>query len=241
MFLKIESQAVHALYESMVVMKRILVIGSQGTIGSALVNELALENTVHTISRDQCDYSEQTLAQLAREIKEQGSLQQIYCCIGVLHNDFVSPEKRMASLDAEKLSEYFYINSILPALCLKCFSPLLDKTQNSQFVLLSAMVGSIEDNQLGGWYGYRSSKAALNMLSKTASIELGRTNKHASVAVIHPGTTRGDLSKPFASGISKEKYYSAEESAQRIVAVADDLTPSNSGQFFNWDGSNLPW
>ena len=222
-------------------MKKILVIGSNGTIGRALVAALEQRNTVLQINRDNCDYSEHALSQMVKVMAEQGSLQQIYCCIGVLHNNFLSPEKRMAQLEESRLAEYFYINSILPALCLKAFSPLLDRTQNSQFLLLSAMVGSIKDNQLGGWYGYRSSKAALNMLTKTASIELRRTNKNASAVVIHPGTTKGNLSKPFAAGIAEHKYYSAQESAHRIIAVANKLTPSESGQFFNWDGSNLPW
>lgn len=222
-------------------MKNTLVIGSQGTIGSALCMALADTCAVHSISRENCDYSEAALDGAAREIAEHGPLQQIYCCIGVLHNDVLSPEKRLAQLETEKLNEYFRINSVLPALCLRYFSALLDKKRNSQFILLSAMVGSIQDNKLGGWYGYRSSKAALNMLAKTASIELARSNKSASVAVIHPGTTKGSLSKPFAEGVDKDKYYSAEQSAQRIIEVANGLKPEQTGQFFNWDGSNLPW
>jgi NAD(P)-dependent dehydrogenase (short-subunit alcohol dehydrogenase family) len=118
---------------------------------------------------------------------------------------------------------------------------LLDKSEPSQFAFLSAMVGSIGDNRLGGWYGYRSSKAALNMIVKTASIEVSRSNKMAAFAVIHPGTTIGSLSKPFASGIPKNKYYTAEQSASRILSLTESLTPEQSGSFFNWDGSHLPW
>ena len=103
------------------------------------------------------------------------------------------------------------------------------------------MVGSIEDNQLGGWYGYRSSKAALNMMIKTASIEMKRINKKACLATIHPGTTIGPLSKPFAGGVSEDKYYSAEQSANRIFELTKTLIPQQTGSFFNWDGTHLPW
>ena len=222
-------------------MKRTLVIGAQGTIGRALVSNLKECTKVSSLSQKNCDYRSESLDQAAAEIAQGGMVQQIYCCIGVLHNQDLSPEKRLAHLESETLAEYFRINSILPALCVKYLSPLLDKSQYSQFVVLSAMVGSIGDNKLGGWYGYRSSKAALNMLVKTASVELARTNKKASIVVVHPGTTKGSLSKPFAAGISKDKYYTAEESAQRIIAIADTLTPQQSGQFFNWDGSTLEW
>ena len=235
------SQAIHIHYETILLMKKTLVIGSQGSIGRALCIALEQNSDVYTISRKSCDYSEAALKEIAQDIARKGSLQQIYCCIGVLHNDILSPEKSLAQLEAEKLIEYFRINTVLPALCLKYFSPLLDKNQDSQFVLLSAMVGSIEDNKLGGWYGYRSSKSALNMLAKTAAIELTRSNKKASVVVIHPGTTQGDLSKPFASSITKDKYYTAEDSAQRVIDVANNLSSQQTGQFFNWDGTNLAW
>jgi len=222
-------------------MKRILVIGAQGTIGGALVSNLKECSKVSSLSQENCDYRPESLDQAAEHIAQDGMVQQIYCCIGVLHNQDLSPEKRLAHLEPETLAEYFRINSILPALCIKHFSPLLDKSQHSQFVVLSAMVGSIGDYKLGGWYGYRSSKAALNMLVKTASVELGRTNKKASIVVVHPGTTKGGLSKPFAASVSKDKYYTPEQSAQRIIAIANSLRPEQSGQFFNWDGSTLEW
>jgi NAD(P)-dependent dehydrogenase (short-subunit alcohol dehydrogenase family) len=103
------------------------------------------------------------------------------------------------------------------------------------------MVGSIGDNGLGGWYGYRSSKAALNMLVKTAAIEVARQNKRAALVCMHPGTTKGPLSKPFSSGVSEDKYYTPEQSAQRIIEVAQSLSPQNNGEFYNWDGSIIPW
>lgn len=222
-------------------MKRALIIGSNGTIGSALNCLLAKSFNLHTINRTNSDYSEESLKSLAGELKKEGDFDLIICCVGVLHNELVAPEKRLSQLDSNKLAEYFRINTIIPALCLQAFAPLLSKTRASNFTFLSAMVGSISDNALGGWYGYRSSKAALNMMVKTASVELARTHKTSALAVIHPGTTQGPLSKPFAGGVSKDKYYTPEQSAQRILAVSESLTPKQTGSFFNWDGRILPW
>ncbi len=225
--------------------KNALVIGSQGTIGCALVEQLKGDYQVSELSRLNCDYSEAALFAHAERLSEHGTFDLIICCVGVLHNDLLSPEKRINQLDAEKLLEYYRINAVLPGLCLKYFTPLLkrqgEESATSCFVVLSAMVGSIEDNRLGGWYGYRSSKAALNMLVKTTAIEIGRVNKNAVLVSMHPGTTIGPLSKPFASRVSKDKYYSPEESAARIVTVAQSLSAASNGCFFNWDGSELPF
>ena len=223
-------------------MKRVLVIGASGTIGSALnMRLIGLGYEVETITQEQTDYSESSLKAQYERLKQGGVFTMIFCCIGTLHNHIVAPEKRLGQLNEQALSEYFRINTVLPALCLRFFYKLLDKEKPSKFVFLSAMVGSIGDNSLGGWYGYRSSKAALNMMVKTASIEVGRTNKQACLAVIHPGTTQGPLSKPFAGSVSKDKYYTPEESAERIATLTYSLKPDQTGQFFNWDGSNLPW
>lgn len=222
-------------------MKRALIIGSSGTIGSALYNLMEANNELYTISQTDTDYSDESLFALSAELKEKGDFHTIICCIGVLHNDVVAPEKRLSQLNSDTLSEYFRINTILPTMCLKAFAPLLSKHEPSRFTFLSAMVGSIGDNALGGWYGYRSSKAALNMMVKTASVELARTHKKAAVAVIHPGTTQGPLSKPFSSGINRDNYYTPEQSATRILEITESLQPVNTGSFYNWDGSELPW
>lgn len=221
--------------------KKTLIIGANGTIGSALVTRLSDNGQLYTLSRDNTDYSEKSLEEHSARLRLEGPFTSIICCIGVLHNSRVMPEKRLSKLSQATLEEYFLVNTILPALCLKHFTGLLDKKQPSQFVALSAMVGSIADNELGGWYGYRSSKAALNMMIKTASIEVARNNRVACLAVIHPGTTRGELSKPFAGGVSKDKYYSAAQSAERIWTLTQGLQAEQTGSFFNWNGSELPW
>ena len=223
-------------------MKKILVIGANGTLGSAIMSYLQqLNYDVVALTQETTDYSEQSLQAHYESLKQSGAFEMIFCCIGTLHNEIVTPEKRLGQLNEQALSEYFRINTVIPSLCLRFFHPLLSKERPSKFIFLSAMVGSIGDNSLGGWYGYRSSKAALNMMIKTASIEVKRTNKAACLAVIHPGTTQGPLSKPFSAGVSKDKYYTPEQSAQRIVNLTVELTPDQTGQFFNWDGSNLPW
>jgi len=222
-------------------MTKALLIGSNGNIGNAIKNKLSDNYELHVLSQNDTDYSDSSLQEWAVKFKQQAPFRLIICCIGTLHNELVFPEKRLSDLNQTALAEYFRINTILPAICLRFFAPLLDSQLPSRMVFLSAMVGSIGDNKLGGWYGYRSSKAALNMMVKTASIEIARTNKAASIVVVHPGTTQGPFSKPFSSGISKEKYYTPELSAERIITLAESLTSEQTGQFFNWDGSNLPW
>lgn len=221
--------------------QRALVIGSNGVIGQAIVAQLQASYELYTLSRGNCDFTDETLATKAVEYRQQGSFDLIICCVGVLHNERLQPEKRLSQLNADRLSEYFLINSILPALCIKHFAGLLNKTKPSVFLTLSAMVGSISDNKLGGWYGYRASKAALNMLVKTASIEIARQNKLACIASVHPGTTQGKLSKPFSSRVAPSNYYSPEQSANRIIELSTSLNAELSGGFFNWDTSQIPW
>ncbi|MCL4409520.1 MAG: SDR family NAD(P)-dependent oxidoreductase [Gammaproteobacteria bacterium] len=151
------------------------------------------------------------------------------------------PERRIEQLSAEQLQAYFLTNATLPILLLQALKPLLPKNKPAYVAQLGAKVGSISDNHLGGWYGYRASKAALNMLFRTAAIEFKRTHKQLSLAVIHPGTTDTELSKPFQQRLPADKLYSAELSAQRILQVIADLTPENSGSFYFWDGEKIPY
>ncbi|RUO18883.1 SDR family NAD(P)-dependent oxidoreductase [Aliidiomarina haloalkalitolerans] len=151
------------------------------------------------------------------------------------------PERRIEQLSAEQLQAYFFTNATLPILLLQALKPLLPKNKPAYVAQLGAKVGSISDNHLGGWYGYRASKAALNMLFRTAAIEFKRTHKQLTLAVIHPGTTDTELSKPFQQRLPADKLYSAQLSAQRILQVIADLTPENSGSFYFWDGEKIPY
>lgn len=162
-------------------------------------------------------------------------------CVGLLHDGQQQPEKALRQITAENLLNYFKVNSVGPALLAKHLLPLLKHGKPSLLATLSAKVGSIGDNRLGGWYGYRASKAALNMLLKTAALEYARRSPHTIVVMLHPGTTDTRLSKPFQRGVLPEKLFSPERTVSQLLDVLEKLTPEDSGEFFSWDGSRLPW
>ena len=149
------------------------------------------------------------------------------------------PEKTFKNIEFEFAKKNFLINSIGPALLIKHFAPLLDKEEKSVFASLSAKVGSIDDNNYGGWYSYRASKAALNQLIKTTSIEMKVRNKKAIIIALHPGTVKSDLSKPFQK--TNLKIQNPEESATHLVKIINSIDQSQTGKFFNWDGSEIAW
>ncbi len=162
-------------------------------------------------------------------------------CVGLLHNETQQPEKAIRQLDADKLINYFKVNSIGPALLAKHLLAPLKHSEASLFATISAKIGSIGDNRLGGWYGYRASKAALNMFLKTAAIEYARRSPNTTIVMLHPGTTDTQLSKPFQQGVPPEKLFSTERTVSQLLDVLSDITPEDSGEFFSWDGSRLPW
>lgn len=165
----------------------------------------------------------------------------VMSALGILHTDQYQPEKRIEDLSAEQLQHQYYVNAVLPLLLLQQLKTVLPRKSPCFWVQLSAKVGSTTDNYLGGWYSYRASKAALNMLLKNASIELKRTHKQLTIAAIHPGTTDTELSKPFQGRLPADKLFTPELSAQRIWQVIDKLTPEQSGGLFHWDGEALPY
>lgn len=162
-------------------------------------------------------------------------------CIGILHAGELQPEKGLRQLDADKLLRYFQINSLSGALLAKYLLPLLRHDRRNVFASLSAKIGSIGDNQLGGWYGYRASKAALNMLLRTAAIEFGRKSPQTIVVALHPGTTDTPLSQPFQRHVPAEQLFPVERTVRQLLGIIDGLGPEDSGQFFHWDGTRLPW
>jgi NAD(P)-dependent dehydrogenase (short-subunit alcohol dehydrogenase family) len=162
-------------------------------------------------------------------------------CVGMLHDGALQPEKSLRQINAEQLLQYFQVNSISAALLAKHLLPLLKHRQRSIFASISAKVGSIGDNQLGGWYGYRASKAALNMLMKTAALEYSRKSPNTIIALLHPGTTDTRLSEPFQRNVPPEKLFSIERTVNQLWTVLNQLEPIDSGQFFSWDGTALPW
>ncbi|MBD2490194.1 SDR family NAD(P)-dependent oxidoreductase [Aulosira sp. FACHB-615] len=162
-------------------------------------------------------------------------------CVGLLHEGDLQPEKSLKHINPENLLRYFQINSIGAVLLAKHLLPLFRHPEPSVFASISAKVGSIGDNQLGGWYGYRASKAALNMLMRTTAIEYGRSSPQTLVITLHPGTTDTRLSRPFQRNVPPEKLFSVERTVSQLLTVIEKLEPGDSGQFFSWDGSKLPW
>lgn len=165
----------------------------------------------------------------------------ILYCVGLLHEGTMQPEKNLQQINAENLIQYFQVNSIGAVLLAKHLLPLLKHNDRSVFASISAKVGSIGDNHLGGWYGYRASKAALNMLMRTVAIEYSRKSPKTLVVMLHPGTTDTRLSKPFQSGVPTDKLFSVERTTSQLLTVIGQLQPEDSGEFFSWDGSRLPW
>ena len=162
-------------------------------------------------------------------------------CVGFLHDGTITPEKALRQLNPEHLMRYFQVNSIGGALLAKHLLPVLNHKQPNLFATISAKIGSIEDNRLGGWYGYRASKAALNMFLKTAAIEYSRRSKQTAIVMLHPGTTDTRLSEPFQRGVPPEKLFPVEKTVGLLTQVLEQVTLEDNGSFFSWDGSRLPW
>ncbi len=227
-----------------------LVIGAGGGLGAALVQQLSAdaEHQVLALGRNTqpaIDYTEEaSLCTAAEWVAEQctahhADLRLLVVASGFLHGEQGQPERSWSHLDADYLSHVFRINTIGPALVMKYFLPLLPKQGRCVAGFVSAKVGSIGDNALGGWYGYRASKAALNQLVKTASIELARRNSNAICVALHPGTVNTALSQPFAkTGL---KVRPASEAASDLLAVLAGLTPAQTGELIDYQGQTLPW
>ena len=158
---------------------------------------------------------------------------------GLLHEAGRMPEKALGELDGAALARVFEINSIGPALVFEHFVPLLAKGRRAVIAAMSARVGSISDNRSGGWYGYRASKAALNMIVKSAAIEIRRSRPEAVCVALHPGTVDTALSRPFQARVPAGTLFTPAWSAERLLSVIDALTPENSGRIFDWDGHEI--
>ncbi|MCW8872756.1 MAG: SDR family NAD(P)-dependent oxidoreductase [Xanthomonadales bacterium] len=160
---------------------------------------------------------------------------------GILHENGLQPEKSLADCSVPNLLRMFAVNSIGPLMVARALLETADRQRRFTFAALSAMVGSISDNRLGGWYGYRASKAALNQLIKTLSIECRVKHPQASILAIHPGTTDTGLSRPFQRNVKPGRLYTPRQTADRIIGVIQNTGPADSGRFLNWDGSEIPW
>lgn len=222
---------------------RALVIGASGALGTAFCDWLREDRRcagVRELGRHSSPALDlevpASIAAAAAALAGEAPYQLILHTAGLLHRDAVRPEKHLAAIDAEALQAVFQVNALGPALVLRHFLPLLDP--QGAMALLSAKVGSIGDNRLGGWYAYRASKAALNMLVKTAAIELARSRPRARLLSLHPGTVISALSQPFRGAVAARP---PRDAAQQLLALIDRLGPADSGGFFAYDGARLPW
>ena len=222
---------------------RALVIGAGGTLGTAFCEQLEQDPRCagvralgrHTVPELDLERPE-TIASAATELATEAPYQLIVHAAGLLHRDGIKPEKSLSAIEPEALQAVFQVNALGPAMVLRHFLPLLDPM--GAMAMLSAKVGSIGDNRLGGWYAYRASKAALNMLIKTAAIELARTRPQSRLLSLHPGTVVSGLSQPFRGASSARP---ADIAAAQLLTLIDQLTPADSGHFFAYDGERLPW
>ncbi|OLU28516.1 SDR family NAD(P)-dependent oxidoreductase [Pseudomonas sp. PA27(2017)] len=194
------------------------------------------------LKRIDCDArNEQSLEALASDVRREcDHLHLVISTLGILHQDGAKAEKALSQLSLASLQATFATNTFAPILLLKHLFPLMRK-QPTTFAALSARVGSIGDNRLGGWYSYRASKAALNQLLHTASIELKRLNPASTVLAIHPGTTDTQLSEPFQANVPEQQLFEPTFSAERILEVIGAHGPDDSGTFWAWDGKPIVW
>lgn len=180
----------------------------------------------------------ESVKQISTEVKQ---LHFVINCVGILHEGNLQPEKSLRQIEPDRLMRYFQVNSMSGVLLAKHLMPLFRHQEGSIFANISAKIGSIGDNRLGGWYGYRASKAALNMFMRTVAIEYSRRCPKTIVVNLHPGTTATKLSQPFQKNVPPEKLFSVERTVNQLLAVIDSLDIQDSGYFFSWDGSRLPW
>ncbi|WP_288456327.1 SDR family NAD(P)-dependent oxidoreductase [uncultured Sphingomonas sp.] len=216
---------------------RAVVIGASGGIGAALADALAEEEAeVVRLSRPELDLTDEaTIAAAAARV---GTPDLVVVATGLLHREGRGPEKSIRELDPAWLAEQYAVNAIGPAIVAKHFLPVMPRTGRSVFAVLSARVGSIGDNRLGGWYGYRAAKAALNQLVRTLSIEDKRRNDRGIVVALHPGTVDTRLSQPFRQ--SGRDLFRPDRAAVQLLDVIDGLKPADSGRHFAWDGAEIP-
>ena len=221
-------------------MKRALVIGASGGIGSAIVTELRKRGwEVNGLSRSEhgLDVTDEASVEAALGAL-QGPFQLVFVATGALVINGHEPEKAVREITAEGLLNQIRVNALGPAMVLKHALPLLPKDEPSVFAALSARVGSIGDNRIGGWHSYRTAKAALNQLIHGAAIEMKRTHKQAVAVCLHPGTVETPFTAKYAG---RHKTVPALEAAANLVNVIEALTPAQSGGFFDYAGKEIPW
>ncbi len=237
----------------------VLIVGASGGIASALIEQYCNEGAqVFAVSRAPAadvlqsenvsyhqltEQNDKSISNFVKQLAKQDvTLTTVVITTGFLHrnSDGIHPEKRLEDVSEHALAAYFETNSIIPALWLKHLVNIMSK-EGSTLVCLSARVGSISDNGLGGWYGYRASKAALNMLVKTASVEYKRRLKDVMLVCYHPGTVDTDLSKPFQKNVAAKKLFTAAFTAKQLIHHLSVLNRDQACHFIDWNGEVVTW
>ncbi|MEM7638948.1 MAG: SDR family NAD(P)-dependent oxidoreductase [Pseudomonadota bacterium] len=236
---------------------RVAIIGASGGIGRAMVEQITQRadiEKIYALSRSKAAFDSETVQAMnldlgreesiraaATEISEIGAPDQVILTTGILSDgETLKPEKSLRQQDRDAFETVFAVNTIGPALVAKHFIPIMPRKGRAVFAALSARVGSISDNRIGGWHAYRASKAALNMLIRNYAIEQARRNDQFIAVSLHPGTVDTALSKPFQSGVPEKQLFSPDQSASYLLSVIDALTPDQSGKAFDWAGQEIP-
>lgn len=225
-----------------------VVIGASGGIGgafeAALIDEGAFD-VVHGFARSRSGpqhldlVDEASIAAAAAHVAQGPAPTLVIVATGLLHAGDRGPEKALRELDANWLAQVYAVNTIGPALVAKHFLPIVPRTGRTVFAALSARVGSIADNRLGGWHGYRASKAALNMLVRNLAIEERRRNDRSIVVSLHPGTVDTSLSRPFQGAVQPGRLFDTERAALQLLDVIEELRPADTGKLFDYEGKEI--
>ena len=236
--------------------KNVAVIGSSGAIGNAISKILQNNESIETVynfsrstgiesSKKEKNFfidieNEDSIKRSVKNIPENIKFDLVFVATGILHdNEDIYPEKSIRDISEVKLKKVLMVNTIGPTLVGKYFIPFLDKNKRNVFAFLSARVGSISDNKIGGWYSYRASKTALNQIIKNFSIEVKRSNPNSIFVGLQPGTVKSNLSKPFEKNVNSSNLFSPEYSAEKLLKVINDLTLEDTGKFFAWNGEEI--
>lgn len=240
---------------------KVVIIGASSTIAQAIaeqyINQAA---SIVLISRNesklcgsnithiqQSNYEEPAIDLAVNTLSDIDDLPitRVFICNGVLHGEDFHPEKKLEDLSAVAFNQVLMANALTPILWLKKLTPLLSKKSTREvtckITIFSARVGSISDNKLGGWYSYRASKAALNMLIQTTAIEFSRRAKNIKLIAFHPGTTDTGLSKPFQKNVPSDKLFTPEFVAQQLIKITDETPVDGCASFLDWQGKNIQW
>ncbi|TPE51818.1 SDR family NAD(P)-dependent oxidoreductase [Maribrevibacterium harenarium] len=233
-----------------------LIVGASGGIAQALIDELASDEScqqVYAVSQSalhglpekvtatQLNYDDKRIQEYCDTLAPSFPITKVFICNGVLHGEDLFPERKLEEIHADQLSALFHSNTIVPSLWVRSLMPKL-KGQTPCFVtVFSARVGSIADNGLGGWYGYRASKAALNMMLKTYAVEYRRRAKNVKLLAFHPGTTDTRLSKPFQRSVPEGKLFTPAFVATQLLSLLENLPLDGEASYKDWEHKDIPW